>query len=133
MMTTTQKRAMFGEVEAIKATLTAARQAAGGYESPAGWVKIESDGCHTTTAPKGAAPVASVLPDSRANASAAVSVMAALAEAIRALGSVPSGTLYAQVMGSLSLDQYRVALDILTGAGLVRVKSDEITWIGPHR
>lgn len=57
MMTTTQKRAMFGEVEAIKATLTAARQAAGGYESPAGWVKIESDGCHTTTAPKGAAPV----------------------------------------------------------------------------
>ncbi len=62
---------------------------------------------------------------------AAVGIIAALAEAIRELGSVPSGHLYAQVMGSIDLDTYTRSLDILKGAGLIEVKSDVIRWIGP--
>jgi hypothetical protein len=55
----------------------------------------------------------------------------ALAEAIRALGSVPSGHLYARVMGALSLEAYQSLIRSLVSAGLVRNSSHMLTWIGP--
>ena len=62
---------------------------------------------------------------------AAVSAVAALAEAVRGLGEVPSGVLYANVMGSLSLDQYQQAIGILKRAGLVEETGHVLRWVGP--
>ena len=57
----------------------------------------------------------------------------ALAEAIRALGSIPSGHLYAALMTiGMTLDTYNRFLSTLIGAGLVRRDpSHLLTWIGP--
>ena len=62
---------------------------------------------------------------------AMVQVVAALAEAIRGLGEVPSGTLYAQVMGTLSFEQYESAIALLVRADLVSKRSHVLRWIGP--
>lgn len=58
-------------------------------------------------------------------------VDAAIAEAIRKLGTVPSGHLYASLMGHLSLDQYQQIIGRLKRAGLVSESYHELTWIGP--
>ena len=56
----------------------------------------------------------------------------AIAEAIREVKEIPSGHLYAQVMGKLSLDQYNQILSILKGAGLIQVDGFHlIKWIAP--
>lgn len=60
-----------------------------------------------------------------------VQIIAAISEAIRGLKSVPSGHLYAQVMGHMTLDTYNGILGILTRAGLIEVKNHLITWTGP--
>ena len=59
-----------------------------------------------------------------------IRIVAAIAEAIRDLGSVPSGHLYARVMGILSLDQYNQVIGILKKQGLVTESHYELTWIG---
>lgn len=61
---------------------------------------------------------------------AAFNVVAALAEAIRVLGSVPSGELYARVMGNLSVQAYDSAIDTLIRARLVSKRNNVIAWIG---
>ena len=53
----------------------------------------------------------------------------AIAEAIRDLGSVPSGHLYARVMGVLSLDQYNQIIGILKRQGLIEESYHELKWI----
>jgi hypothetical protein len=63
-------------------------------------------------------------------ATAAVRVVAALAEAIRDLGQVPSGHLYASVMGVMNLSQYQQAIGILIKAGLVEDRHHLLVWIG---
>lgn len=64
--------------------------------------------------------------------SAAVLALGALAEAIRALGSVPSGHLYAQVGGYFSADSYERAIATLVRTGLVaRSPAHLLTWTGP--
>ena len=60
-----------------------------------------------------------------------IQIIAALAEAIRGLGSVPSGHLYAYVMGGMTFPQYRRAIEVLKGAGLVKDEGHLLTWIGP--
>ena len=65
---------------------------------------------------------------------AAVEAVAAVAEAIRELGSVPSGHLYAaSVMpAGIELATYERILGILKGAGLVAEDgSHMLTWVGP--
>jgi hypothetical protein len=58
-------------------------------------------------------------------------VVRAVAQAIRELRSVPSGTLYAHVMGRLAFPEYERVIGILKGAGLVRESSDcVLAWIG---
>jgi len=64
--------------------------------------------------------------------SAAVRAVAAIAEAIRELGQVPAGHLYAKLMGSMSLDQFEKIISILVKAGLVkRDASHLLHWVGP--
>jgi hypothetical protein len=64
--------------------------------------------------------------------SAAVKVIAAIAEAIRELGEVPSGHVYAVVQNVVSLDQYEKCIQILVNAKLVRKDPSHLLhWIGP--
>ena len=53
----------------------------------------------------------------------------AIAEAIRSLGAVPSGHLYARVMDKLSLDQYNQIIGILKKQGLISETHYELKWI----
>lgn len=62
---------------------------------------------------------------------AAVSAVLAVAEAIRSLGSVPSGHLYAQLMGHLTLEQYTSIIGALKGAGVVTEQNHLLTWKEP--
>ena len=63
---------------------------------------------------------------------AAVRVAHAIAETIRELGEVPSGHLYARVMGVMDLRQYEQVIDLLIDARLVeRAPSHLLRWIGP--
>lgn len=63
---------------------------------------------------------------------AAVRVAYAVAETIRELGQVPSGHLYARLMGVMELHQYEQVIDLLVDARLVeRTPSHLLRWIGP--
>jgi hypothetical protein len=64
-------------------------------------------------------------------AKAYIGMAMALQEAIQHLGEVPSGHLYARLMGSIDLDTYNGLLDILKEAGVIKVSSSHlITWVG---
>jgi len=66
------------------------------------------------------------------DAIAAVRVAHAVAEAIRELGQVPSGHLYARLMGVMEHHQYEQVVDVLVDAHLVeRTPSHLLRWIGP--
>ena len=58
----------------------------------------------------------------------AIKVVAAIAETIRELGSIPSGHLYAQLMGRMTIEQYNGVIDTLKNAGLVREESHLLIW-----
>ena len=62
---------------------------------------------------------------------AVVQIVKAVSESIRELGSVPSGHLYAQLMGILNLDQYNQIIGILKRSGLVSESNHLLEWIGP--
>lgn len=65
--------------------------------------------------------------------SGAIKAVAAIAEAIRELKEVPSGHLYANLTGKLSLQQYESILDILKKSELIKVDSSHlIKWVGPE-
>lgn len=62
---------------------------------------------------------------------AAIKMTQAIAEAIRELGEVPSGHLYAIVIGQVTMEQYARIIDVLKGAGLVEEKNHVLKWAGP--
>lgn len=62
---------------------------------------------------------------------AQANVVAAIAEAIRELGSVPSGHFYAQVCGKLDLQSYDAVIALLKRAGLVSEHNHVLSWTGP--
>lgn len=62
---------------------------------------------------------------------AGIRMAAAVGEVIRDLGSIPSGHLYAQLMGRMSLDTYNSLIGILKKANLVEEKNHLLTWVGP--
>ena len=63
---------------------------------------------------------------------AIVRVAHAVAETIRELGQVPSGHLYARLMGVMELHQYEQVIDLLVDARLVeRDRSHLLRWVGP--
>lgn len=62
---------------------------------------------------------------------AGVKLAMAVGDAIRDLGEVPAGHLYARVMGYMSLRSFDALIDILVKAGLVRRSSHLLIWVGP--
>lgn len=68
-----------------------------------------------------------------AQVTAAIRAVAAIGDAIRELGSVPSGELYARLMGHLDIDQYQRIIDTLKRTGLVAELGHVIKWIGPAK
>ncbi len=66
----------------------------------------------------------------RAEIISAIEATKAIAEAIRELGSVSDGTLYAGVMSRLSLKQYQVIIDLLVHANLITNTNHQLVWIG---
>lgn len=67
---------------------------------------------------------------SRDEISAALTILKGIADTIRDLGSVPSGQLYAALMGRMDLDKYERVVSILKNAGLVTEEAHVLTWTG---
>lgn len=63
---------------------------------------------------------------------AAVRITRILADTIKELGEVPSGVLYAQLMGFMNLNDYNACIDFLTRAKLISVTNHLIKWEGPR-
>jgi len=62
---------------------------------------------------------------------AALKVVLAVGDAIRNLRQVPSGELYARLMGHLSLEQYEKVIGTLKRTGLVKEEQSRLlVWIG---
>lgn len=61
---------------------------------------------------------------------ATVETIRAIADCIRDAGSIPSGNLYALVMGHLSLSQFQSIIGILERSGLVRQSGHVLHWAG---
>ncbi len=55
-----------------------------------------------------------------------------LCEAIRTANRIPSGTLYANLVGKLDLAGYEAIIQTIKNAGLIREQAHELIWIGPH-
>jgi len=69
----------------------------------------------------------------KSQVAAAIRTIAAVAETIRELGSVPSGHLYAQLMPTgMTLQTYQFIIDKLKGAGLIDEKNHLISWVLPE-
>ena len=64
-----------------------------------------------------------------AEVKAAVGILTAVADAIRELGEVPSGHLYAHLMSKLSLEQYEQVIATLKQAGLITESNHLLSWV----
>lgn len=60
----------------------------------------------------------------------ALEMIEIIGDAIRELGSVPSGHLFVRVQPYLDIQSYQNILTLLEGAGKIRIKNHLITWIG---
>lgn len=54
-----------------------------------------------------------------------------VADTIRQAGEIPSGHLYATVMGTLPLEAYNTVIEKLKKTGLVTEKNHLLKWVGP--
>lgn len=62
-----------------------------------------------------------------------LAIVVAVAETIRESKRVPSGVVYAALVGRVSLEGYNTILSILKGAGLIQeTNSHELVWVGPE-
>jgi hypothetical protein len=59
-----------------------------------------------------------------------IQIVKAVADAIRELKEVPSGHLYAQLMGHMSLETYNQIIGLLKRADLIIEKNYLISWKG---
>lgn len=64
---------------------------------------------------------------------AALLATAAIAEAIRTAGEIPSGTLYAMVIGKMDLAAYTGIIRTLKNTGLVTESGNLLRWAGPFK
>lgn len=60
-----------------------------------------------------------------------IQATAAIAETIRMVGSIPSGHLYAQLLGRMSFEAYEAIIAMLKRAGLVAEENNVLRWVGP--
>jgi hypothetical protein len=63
---------------------------------------------------------------------AAFLMLAAVTEAIREAKRIPSGTLYAMLIGKVDIAGYEKMVTMLKNAGLIEEKHSELIWIGPE-
>jgi hypothetical protein len=61
---------------------------------------------------------------------AALALTLAVGETIRELGEVPSGHLYANLMGRLTLEDYQGVIRALKRTGLVTEDHHVLRWVG---
>lgn len=62
----------------------------------------------------------------------ALQQVAAVADAIRGLGKVPNGELYAVLMANgMSIESYTAIIRTLKNAGLVTEELHVLKWVGP--
>jgi hypothetical protein len=61
---------------------------------------------------------------------AAIETVLAVGSAIKELGSVPNGHLYAHLMGKMSLETYNKIIVLLVKTGAVKNEGNLLTWIG---
>jgi len=67
----------------------------------------------------------------REEVAAALEILRAVAEMIQAVGQIPSGELYALLMGKFDIETYEKMISTLIGAGLIRrERSHMLEWIG---
>lgn len=57
-------------------------------------------------------------------------IVLAVEEAIRDAGEIPSGHLYAALMGHMTLDQYNTIISVLKKAGKIEEKFNMLKYIG---
>lgn len=78
------------------------------------------------TTPKSLKPVTSSATQTTLDA------VQAICEAVREVGQIPSGHLYAMVCGNLSLEQYQRVLEVAKRAGLIKETNNLLRWTGPE-
>jgi len=61
---------------------------------------------------------------------AALTVLSAVAEAIRDVGIIPAGHLYAAMMGNVDLPTFDRIIGILTNCKLIEKSGNSLRWIG---
>ena len=62
---------------------------------------------------------------------AVTAVVLAVADTVRELGEVPSGVLYANLEGSLSLEHFNKVVGLLKESGCVEETNHVLKWTGP--
>lgn len=67
----------------------------------------------------------------QAKAVAAEEMVIAIGNAIKELGSVSSGHLYAELMGKMSLREYEKIISILKDAKVIKKVNYLLIWTGP--
>jgi hypothetical protein len=60
----------------------------------------------------------------------AITAVSEIGKVIREVKRIPSGHLYAQLMGVLSLEKYEMVINLLKKTGLVTEQNNELIWIG---
>jgi hypothetical protein len=73
------------------------------------------------------------MPVTKEQTKSALKMILAVSETIREAGRIPSGTLYAVLMGKVDMAGYTKMIDILKRAGLVEEKFHELIWVGGPR
>jgi hypothetical protein len=63
---------------------------------------------------------------------AGLNTVLAVTEAIREAGEIPSGTLYAVLMGKVDMQGFDKIVSIVTGSSLVEKRGDLLRWVGPE-
>lgn len=66
-----------------------------------------------------------------AQVNAAFALTLAVAETIRECGEAPAGTIYAALIGRVSLEGFQKMIQQLKNAGLVSESSHMLKWTGP--
>lgn len=61
-----------------------------------------------------------------------IDLVKTVADVIHNAGELPSGTLYAMLMGCMDLRSYNNVIGILKRTGLVQERSFLLTWTGPR-
>lgn len=59
----------------------------------------------------------------------AITAVSEIGKVIREVKRIPSGHLYAQLMGVLSLEKYEMIIGLLKKTGLVTEQNNELIWI----